>query len=123
MLSQHEQLKRLDAEGAAPETVQPVTKALVAQEDRIQDFYDRVEQYLTGRGKGAENPPPPKEKPSGRYTKESIDAMTDPVFAALCKEKRIEANLKYLKREDISKPMEKGLRQRELEEWGINTAP
>ncbi|MDR1980371.1 MAG: hypothetical protein LBQ39_01965 [Tannerellaceae bacterium] len=119
--SLHEQLKRLQEANADAETVAPVTKALLEQKAVIQEFYDRVEAYITGNGteEGEDLSLDPNAKPSGKYSKAQIDRMKDPVFAALSKDLRIEADKKYLKREDVNNPEEKDLRRRELEEWGV----
>jgi hypothetical protein len=117
--SLHEQLKRLQNDNADAETVAPVTKALLEQKAVIQEFYDRVEAYITGNApEEADTSLDPNAKPSGKYTKAQIDKMSEPIFAALCKEKRIEADKKYLTREDVNNPEEKDLRRKELEEWG-----
>lgn len=71
-----------------------------------------------GDEKGEENP----AKPTGKLTKAEIDAITDPVFQALSKEKRIDANVAYLRRymNDEKKAEEVKLRKSELTEWEVN---
>lgn len=85
---------------------------------QIEGYYARVDAFF--------NPPTTEEPnmqnstPSGRYTKEQIDAMTDVEFRAACKMKRIEANRKYLIRKDVeNNESERQLRLKELTEWGI----
>lgn len=62
-------------------------------------------------------------KSAGEYTKEEIDAMDDEEQQENCKNARIEANKKYLRRRDVQMTDERKeqmqLRATELQAWGI----
>lgn len=59
---------------------------------------------------------------SGSYTRDQIEAITDPTIKALCKEKRIAADLAYIRRSgnNEKKKDEVNLRIAELKAWEVN---
>lgn len=115
----HETAKKLERSGASEQALEEVIKELDQQELCIQNYFDRVENFMNG--KEEELPVITSDtKPSGKYTKAQIDKMTDLVFAAKCVMMRIEANRKYLRRRDLSNKEEMELRKQELKEWGID---
>lgn len=65
----------------------------------------------------------PEVKSAGEYTKAEIDAMEDEEMAENCKKARIEANKKYLRRDDTQMNDERKaqmqLRAKELVDWGL----
>jgi len=118
----HGLLKEYDKRDATPEEIKPVLADIDAQVKEIREVYDNFEAYMTGGNKKQEEAAtaPDDKKPSGNFSKEEIDRMPDPVFAAQCKMLRIEADKKYLRRKDIrnQSDAERALRRSELEEWG-----
>lgn len=127
----HELAKNQQRTGVKKEIIAQTLEDLTAQEARIKDYFDRVEDFMTQKDASDKDSPaapdtngqPADEKPSGSFSKAEIEAMENPVFAALCKEKRKEANIKYITRKDLKQkknPDELALRIRELEEWGYD---
>lgn len=116
----HDTAKNLEIQGASAQSIAAVLELLAKQDEQIQDYFDRVEACMRGETKETATDDTALEKPSGTYTKAQIDAMADPVFAALSKEKRVTANYAYLRRKDIKNPNmeEMELRRNELIEWG-----
>lgn len=119
----HELVKRYSKENVQPELIESTLEELSNQENAIQDIYDSFEVFFNAPEK-TENESqyfevPKGSKPSGTFTKEQIERMEDPVFKALCKEKRIEANKKYINRKDVNNPSEVELRKQELDEWEV----
>lgn len=122
----HELSKNQVRTGVSKEEIAKTVAKLDARKEQIDDFFNRVEAYMTGKDKvpqEAPKKPLDETKPTGRLTKDEIEAIRaeNPVFAALCQEKRREANMKFITRRDLSRPKnqeELELRQRELKEWG-----
>ncbi|MCD8176735.1 MAG: hypothetical protein LUE98_04645, partial [Tannerellaceae bacterium] len=130
--SLHKKSKRLAAVNAEPEIIAPILNDLDAQEKEISAFYDKVAAFFEKEKeekekektkdkdkKEEEENPYAGKKTSGSYTKEQIDQMPDPAFAAECKLKRIEANRKYIERYAETKPDKVAERKKELKEWGV----
>lgn len=128
----HELAKNQDRNGVCKEEIAKTVAALDAQNAQIEEYFDRVETFMTGVD--ADDPDSDDDlksrtngKPSGFYTKEEIDQMMpdSPEFATMCKMKRIESNKKWLSRRDLKKPKspeERELRLRELREWEIDVS-
>lgn len=122
----HELAKNQERAKVAKEAIAQTLADMDTREAQIKNYFDRVEAYMTGKENapsGQAIKPMDESKPTGTYTKDEIEAMvaTNPVYAALCKEKRREANCKFITRMDLKKPKdpeELALRIRELEEWG-----
>lgn len=119
----HDLAKNQERAGVDKETIAATVAELDAQNDRISEYFDRVQAFMTGQEPSKENKYE-EVKPSGKFTKAEIEEMhlTNPVCAALSKEKRIETNRKFISRKDLTKPKdpeELALRIRELEEWKI----
>lgn len=92
---------------------------IVPLRDKIREVFDVIDNAL----KGIE---PPKEEiteASGKYTKEQIDTITDPVLQEQCKAKRIDTNLKYLRTNKMatkeSALKQIALRKSELDAWNV----
>jgi len=117
----HETVKRYDREKVQGELMEEALKELDEQNSAIQAYYDSLEAFFNGGDKTDDDASinTDDQKPSGRFTKEEIDRMDDPIFATESKMLRIEANKKYLKRKDIRNQTELDLRRKELEEWGV----
>ena len=113
----HQTAKALEKEKADEATIAKVIAELDQQECCIQNYFDRVERFMNGEG---EEEIPTNAKPSGRFTKAQIDQMKDPLFAAECKLRRIEANRKYISRKDMEYRPELELRKQELRDWNID---
>ena len=116
----HDLAKNQEAQGVNKTVIAKTLEDLSKQNDEIERFYDAVEAALSG--KEEESSSNECNIPTGRFTKAQIDDMLDPEFKAACKLKRIEANTKYITRNDINtkNPEERELRIRELREWGID---
>lgn len=119
----HDLAKNQERTGVNKETIAATLAELDAQNDRITDFFDRVEAFMTGSKQSEENKYG-DVKPSGSFCKAEIEDMQryNPVCAALSKEKRIAANRKFISRKDLMRPKdpdELALRIRELQEWGV----
>lgn len=121
----HDLAKNQERLGVAKEEISRTLALLGKQNAEIENYYDRVEDSLSGNSD--EKDAARATRPSGAYTKEEIEkiAAYDPVLSALCREKRIEANKKYIGRSDLKNPKNKEellLRIRELKEWNIDVA-
>lgn len=122
----HELSKNQVKTGVSKEKIAVTVADLDAQKAAIDDFFNRVESYMTGKDKVSQETskkPVDDSKPTGAFTKDEIEAMRagNPVYAALCQEKRREANMKFITRKDLKRPKnqeELELRIRELQEWG-----
>ena len=85
----------------------------------IKDNWVKIDDWA--KGKPAPEPTQPIEA-SGKYTKAEIEAITDPVIQAQSKDKRIEANLAYIRRsaDDETKKEKVDERIAELKAWDID---
>lgn len=116
--------------------VSRAAKNTVKYESMILNFWQRVDLEYAKAVKGkeeaelmaelareAEQLAKPEVKSAGEYTKAEIDAMEDEEMAENCKKARIEANKKYLRRDDTQMNEERKaqmqLRAKELLEWGL----
>ena len=116
--------------------VSRAAKNTVKYESMILNFWQRVDLEYAKAVKGkeeaelmaelareAEMLAKPEVKSAGEYTKAEIDAMEDEEMAENCKKARIEANKKYLRRDDTQMNDERKaqmqLRASELLEWGF----
>lgn len=116
--------------------VSRAAKNTVKYESMILNFWQRVDLEYAKAVKGkeeaelmaelareAEMLAKPEVKSAGEYTKAEIDAMEDEEMAENCKKARIEANKKYLRRDDTQMNEERKaqmqLRASELLEWGL----
>lgn len=116
--------------------VSRAAKNTVKYESMILNFWQRVDLEYAKAKKGkedaelmaqlareAEQLAKPEVKSAGEYTKAEIDAMEDEEMAENCKKARIEANKKYLRRDDTQMNDERKaqmqLRAKELMEWGL----
>lgn len=116
--------------------VSRAAKNTVKYESMILNFWQRVDLEYAKAKKGkedaelmaelareAEQLAKPEVKSAGEYTKAEIDAMEDEEMAENCKKARIEANKKYLRRDDTQMNDERKaqmqLRASELLEWGL----
>ena len=116
--------------------VSRAAKNTVKYESMILNFWQRVDLEYAKAVKGkeeaelmaelareAEMLAKPEVKSAGEYTKAEIDAMEDEEMAENCKKARIEANKKYLRRDDTQMNDERKtqmqLRAGELLEWGL----
>lgn len=116
--------------------VSRAAKNTVKYESMILNFWQRVDLEYAKAVKGkeeaelmaelareAEQLAKPEVKSAGEYTKAEIDAMEDEEMAENCKKARIEANKKYLRRDDTQMNDERKsqmqLRAKELLEWGL----
>ena len=116
--------------------VSRAAKNTVKYESMILNFWQRVDLEYAKAVKGkeeaelmaelareAEMLAKPEVKSAGEYTKVEIDAMEDEEMAENCKKARIEANKKYLRRDDTQMNDERKaqmqLRAGELLEWGL----
>ena len=116
--------------------VSRAAKNTVKYESMILNFWQRVDLEYAKAVKGkeeaelmaelareAEMLAKPEVKSAGEYTKAEIDAMEDEEMAENCKKARIEANKKYLRRDDTQMNDERKaqmqLRASELLEWGL----
>ena len=116
--------------------VSRAAKNTVKYESMILNFWQRVDLEYAKAVKGkeeaelmaelareAEQLAKPEVKSAGEYTKAEIDAMEDEEMAENCKKARIEANKKYLRRDDTQMNDERKaqmqLRAGELLEWGL----
>ena len=116
--------------------VSRAAKNTVKYESMILNFWQRVDLEYAKAVKGkeeaelmaelareAEQLAKPEVKSAGEYTKTEIDAMEDEEMAENCKKARIEANKKYLRRDDTQMNDERKaqmqLRASELLEWGL----
>jgi hypothetical protein len=116
--SLHAQLKRLDSQNALPEAIAPVTRAIDRQQQQLTSLWREIDNLRAGP---APEPPDPAT-PRRVVTKQQIDTIADPVQQALAKKRRIDSNLKYLRRRDLNPRKanpEITLRTRELLEWNI----
>lgn len=112
-----------------------MAKKVVKIEGSILNFWHRVDlEYARATGKPvdediaeelkaeSEKLNKPEIKSPGAYTKEEIDAMDDEEMKQACRTARIEANKKYLRRDDIQMTDERkedfALRISELIQWG-----
>ncbi len=86
----------------------------------IKENWAKIDAWVMGEGKEPEAKTP--IEPSGKYTLEEIEAMEDPTVKALSKEKRIDANLKYIRTESGKENKKEQVEKRiaELTTWGIN---
>ena len=120
---------------ATQEMLKGVAEAVVKIEQRILNFWERVDvAYNKATGgkidvgvedtlkKEAAELSKEETKQDGEYTKQEIDAMTDEEQRERCKRARIEANKKFVRRTDIKMNDERraqiALRLTELVEWG-----
>lgn len=116
--------------------VSRAAKNTVKYESMILNFWQRVDLEYAKAVKGkeeaelmaelareAEMLAKPEVKSAGEYTKAEIDAMEDEEMEENCKKARIEANKKYLRRDDTQMNDERKaqmqLRASELLEWGL----
>ena len=116
--------------------VSRAAKNTVKYESMILNFWQRVDLEYAKAVKGKEEAElmaelareaellaKPEVKSAGEYTKVEIDAMEDEEMAENCKKARIEANKKYLRRDDTQMNDERKaqmqLRASELLEWGL----
>lgn len=116
--------------------VSRAAKNTVKYESMILNFWQRVDLEYAKAVKGkeeaelmaelareAEMLAKPEVKSAGEYTKAEIDAMEDEEMAENCKKARIEANKKYLRRDDTQmndeRKVQMQLRASELLEWGL----
>lgn len=116
--------------------VSRAAKNTVKYESMILNFWQRVDLEYAKAVKGkeeaelmaelareAEMLAKPEVKSAGEYTKAEIDAMEDEDMAENCKKARIEANKKYLRRDDTQmndeRKVQMQLRASELLEWGF----
>ena len=116
--------------------VSRAAKNTVKYESMILNFWQRVDLEYAKAKKGKEDAElmaelareaemlaKPEVKSAGEYTKAEIDAMEDEEMAENCKKARIEANKKYLRRDDTQMNDERKaqmqLRAGELLEWGL----
>lgn len=112
-----------------------LAKKVVKIEGSILNFWHRVDlEYARATGKAvdediaaelkaeSEKLNKPEVKSAGAYTKEEIDDMDDEEMKQTCRTARIEANKKYLRRDDIQMTDERkedfALRISELIQWG-----
>lgn len=116
--------------------VSRAAKNTVKYESMILNFWQRVDLEYAKAVKGkeeaelmaelareAEQLAKPEVKSAGEYTKAEIAAMEDEEMAENCKKARIEANKKYLRRDDTQmndeRKVQMQLRASELLEWGL----
>ncbi|MBO5080484.1 MAG: hypothetical protein J6B82_06335 [Bacteroidaceae bacterium] len=116
--------------------VSRAAKNTVKYESMILNFWQRVDLEYAKAKKGKEDAElmaelareaemlaKPEVKSAGEYTKAEIDAMEDEEMAENCKKARIEANKKYLRRDDTQmndeRKVQMQLRASELLEWGL----
>ena len=116
--------------------VSRAAKNTVKYESMILNFWQRVDLEYAKAKKGKEDAElmaelareaemlaKPEVKSAGEYTKDEIDAMEDEEMAENCKKARIEANKKYLRRDDTQmndeRKVQMQLRASELLEWGF----
>lgn len=112
-------------------------KKAVKLESKILNFWQRVDiEYNKAVGKKVDSEldeelkkeaaelNKPETKSAGEYTKAEIDIMEDGEQKEVCKRARLEANRKFLRREDTQMTEERKeqikLRIVELMEWGAN---
>ncbi|MGN0089602.1 MAG: hypothetical protein ACI36Z_01415, partial [Alloprevotella sp.] len=120
---------------ATQEMLKNVAATVVKIEQRILNFWDRVDMaynkatgkrvddnVMTALQKEADELSKEETKQDGEYTKEEIDAMPEGEDKERCKRARIEANKKFVRRTDIKMNDERkaqiSLRLRELVAWG-----
>lgn len=116
--------------------VSRAAKNTVKYETRILNIWERVDLAWEKANKGkndaelaaklakeAELLAKPEVKSAGEYTREEIEEMEDEEMKENCKRARIEANKKYLRRDDTQMTDERKaqleLRAKELVEWGL----
>lgn len=132
-----EMAKNLALQGASKEEIASYSKAAVDAQNQISDLWEKVdaeklviEQNLQKGTSIAEanpanviDPIVVTGKSRGAYTKDEIDRMINKVFATECRIARIEANQKYISRDDMKLTArtiaQKKLRIHELEAWGV----
>jgi hypothetical protein len=100
-----------------------LAQEIVALKKTIMGSWDEIDTWWKNRGetKKLEN-----VKPSGSMTKAEIETIADPEVRALSKKMRIEANMKYLARNQgttVAKTMKQvEERKQELEQWKVDYA-
>lgn len=121
---------------ADQQMVARAAKNTVKYEERILNFWQRVdlayekstkgktdEQLAKELAREAAEMAKPEVKSAGEYTKAEIESMEDGDQKGNCKKARIEANKKYLRRDDTQmtddRKAQMKLRAAELVEWGI----
>lgn len=93
----------------------------------IRDNWAKLEEWQNKQNTGDGNNEPFKpEKASGKFTLKQIETIEDEGLKALCKQKRVEANMKYIARNNSS-DKEKTLeevtkRKAELDNWNVDYA-
>lgn len=97
---------------------------VIGLRNTIRANWDEIDKWATG-SEAQKNDEQPK-KPSGKMSKTEIEKIADPEVKALSKKMRIEANLKYIGRNQssdndatVKKVAE---RRKELDEWGVDYA-
>lgn len=121
---------------ATQEMIAEAAQNAVKYEKQILNFWERVdaeyskktgkkvdESYINQLDKESAQLNKEIEKKAGEYTKEEIEAMEDEEKRESCKNARILANQKFIRRSDLQMTEERKeqirLRARELNEWGI----
>lgn len=129
--------KELALKGEPKEKIAVYTQRAIAAQNAISDIWEKIdiEKFAIEKEAAEGKKPEPKTtdnvdpivvpgKSKGSYTRQEIEQMKDPVFQTECRLARIEANQKYISREDVNltpKNIEKRrMRIQELEEWGIS---
>jgi hypothetical protein len=96
---------------------------IVAIKKTIAASWEEIDSWWENRG---ETKKPEVVKPSGKMSKAEIECLADPEVKALSKKMRIEANLKYLVRNQgstVAKTKKQvAERKQELDQWGVNYA-
>lgn len=128
--------KEMALKGMPDSEVAVYTKRAVTAQNEISDLWEKIDEEkisIERKIQQGEKVKPVQSidydpvivpgKSKGSYTKDEIDRMTDPVFQTECRLSRIEANQKYISREDVTltpKNIEKRrTRIAELEAWGV----
>lgn len=121
---------------ATKEMIAEAAQNAVQYEKQILNFWERVdaeyskktgkkvdESYINQLDKESAQLNKEIDKKAGEYTKDEIDAMEDEEKREACKNARILANQKFIRRSDLQMTEERKeqirIRARELNEWGI----
>jgi tellurite resistance-related uncharacterized protein len=114
--SLHAKLKSIPTDNKHDAGREKLITEAVEKHKTIRANWKLIDEWAT------KQPAPQPINPSGAFTRYEIEQIKDPAVKAVSKEKRIEANISYIRRyrEDATKQKEVEKRITELEAWEID---
>lgn len=118
----HEKMKALDEDPQYDDKRQKLADQIGDLTKERKENWNTIDYWWQKNSNGEKEDDKPPVQPSGKLTKEEIEAIEDPAVRALSKQKRIKANINYISRyKDSDKKKQKdnvNQRMKEMNEWG-----